>query len=251
MAAKAATPRPHRWMKQGELVPEEVRALAVQDRDRIPCSLDVHPGGMRRDDLALNELLSKADRFLIRGDLGPSQSPSTSPRPGEPGPSRASDVSRELPVTEPAPKGARRAEPVHASELVEVAPTVELALLEAGRAQRSDAPAEAALPPEAEKRLREVFELCDKNSDGHMNKRELILACRKDPSIAEFFKLSINIRQEDGTRDAMEALFQSIDENSDREVSWEELKAFYARKQAGVPATQGTGDGEQLSLRGG
>eukprot|EP00931_Biecheleriopsis_adriatica_P108781 TRINITY_DN8306_c0_g1_i7.p1 TRINITY_DN8306_c0_g1~~TRINITY_DN8306_c0_g1_i7.p1 ORF type:complete len:2146 (-),score=473.90 TRINITY_DN8306_c0_g1_i7:103-6483(-) len=76
-------------------------------------------------------------------------------------------------------------------------------------------------------RLREIFDSCDTQGNGMINKRELIKAVRRDPSTAEFFGLPHEIRQEDGSRDKMESLFQAIDNDQDREITWEEFLTFY------------------------
>jgi len=74
--------------------------------------------------------------------------------------------------------------------------------------------------------LRTIFDTCDTNGDGQVNKRELILACRAHKGIANFFKLPQQIRQEDGSRDIMERVFQSMDRDDNREVSWEEFLRY-------------------------
>jgi hypothetical protein len=92
------------------------------------------------------------------------------------------------------------------------------------------------LPPElptqdSAEYLLEIFNMCDKNNDGKINKRELIKVCRQDPKVAEFFVLSTHIRQEDGSRDSMEKLFQEIDSDGDRELSWEEFHDYYKSRK--------------------
>ncbi|OLP95822.1 hypothetical protein AK812_SmicGene22016 [Symbiodinium microadriaticum] len=62
-----------------------------------------------------------------------------------------------------------------------------------------------------------------------VNKRELVKGLRRDAKMAEFFGLPSEIRQEDGSRDQMEALFQAMDSDSDREITWEEFVAFQVR----------------------
>lgn len=84
------------------------------------------------------------------------------------------------------------------------------------------APSEASVT-----RLRQIFERVDTSKDGFINKRELIKICRNDASVAEFFGLSSQIRQEDGSRDSMEKVFQAIDTDSDRQLSWSEFRAFF------------------------
>ncbi|CAJ1377234.1 unnamed protein product [Effrenium voratum] len=77
-------------------------------------------------------------------------------------------------------------------------------------------------------KLRAVFDSCDVQRNGMVNKRELIKAIRRDAKMAEFFGLPMEIRQEDGSRDAMERLFQSMDSDADREITWEEFVSFHA-----------------------
>lgn len=81
-------------------------------------------------------------------------------------------------------------------------------------------------------RLKEVFEQCDKGKDGSINKRELIKACRGAADLAAFFELPEQIRQEDGSRDLLEELWQKLDGDGDRNVSWEELYALYEEHAA-------------------
>eukprot|EP00913_Durusdinium_trenchii_P019098 g17948.t1 len=50
--------------------------------------------------------------------------------------------------------------------------------------------------PEEEARLREIFDKCDTNGDGTLNKRELIKMCRASVDTATFFGLPANIRQD-------------------------------------------------------
>jgi len=94
-------------------------------------------------------------------------------------------------------------------------------------------PASSPTTPGAEKgldhkKLRAVFDSCDVQKNGMVNKRELIKAIRSDEKMADFFGLPKEIRQEDGSRDQMEALFQAMDSDSDREITWEEFLAFQA-----------------------
>eukprot|EP00928_Gymnodinium_smaydae_P097038 TRINITY_DN8698_c0_g1_i1.p1 TRINITY_DN8698_c0_g1~~TRINITY_DN8698_c0_g1_i1.p1 ORF type:complete len:1814 (-),score=508.32 TRINITY_DN8698_c0_g1_i1:55-5496(-) len=106
------------------------------------------------------------------------------------------------------------------------------------RAKAAEAPAEAeardmpVLPEKPKEKLLAIFNLCDANGDGRINKRELIKACRSDPAIAEFFGLPAQIRQEDGSRDLLEALFQIVDDSEDRVVSWEEFYRHFKHRVA-------------------
>jgi len=87
--------------------------------------------------------------------------------------------------------------------------------------------------PEASslEKLRGIFQKCDLDSNGRINKREFIKVIRNNQDVAHFFGLPMQIHQEDGSRDKMEKTFQQIDVNSDREITWEEFLAFYTKLQ--------------------
>jgi hypothetical protein len=63
----------------------------------------------------------------------------------------------------------------------------------------------------------------DRNLDGEVNKREMILALRKEPRLCEMLGLPSHIHQEDGSREAFELLFQGADHDDDRCLSWSEF----------------------------
>jgi len=79
--------------------------------------------------------------------------------------------------------------------------------------------------------LRAVFDSVDTQQNGMVNKRELIKAIRRDAKMAEFFGLPMEIRQEDGSRDEMEKLFQAMDSDADREITWDEFVNFHSSVQ--------------------
>jgi len=79
-------------------------------------------------------------------------------------------------------------------------------------------------------KLRDIFDRCDVNKDGLVNKRELIKTCRRDIEIAKFFDVPSDIRQEDGSRNKLEEVFQEIDRDADREIRWAELLAYYRHR---------------------
>lgn len=99
--------------------------------------------------------------------------------------------------------------------------------VEAWRGIDELAPIAAAPSEDAIVRLRQIFEQCDTSRDDSINKRELIKVCRSDSNIADFFGLPSNIRQEDGSREQMERLFQAVDTDSDRQLSWTEFRKFF------------------------
>merc|ERR1712003_580207 len=79
-------------------------------------------------------------------------------------------------------------------------------------------------------RLRDMFDKCDTNKDGRVNKRDLIKSFRQDDEIAkffqQFFQLPKKICQEGGSRDRFEEVFQKIAQDGDREIRWVELLAY-------------------------
>ena len=79
-----------------------------------------------------------------------------------------------------------------------------------------------------------LFRHIDKNRDGAVNIREIIIALRKDPELAVALGLPSGvIRQEDGSRDALEVLFQRLDVDNDRQLSESEfLQVFSAAAKA-------------------
>lgn len=93
-----------------------------------------------------------------------------------------------------------------------------------------------------EETLGKIFGLCDPHGIGTINKRSLIFTVRQNPEVAEFFGLPSIVRQEDGSRDRMERLFQSLDTNGDREITWMEFTRWYdhaRRVDAGVRRASG------------
>lgn len=75
-------------------------------------------------------------------------------------------------------------------------------------------------------RLREIFEACDINGDGHISRIELIRGLRRDPAIAACFGLPAVVRQEDGTREQFEKVFQQIDRDSKNKLSLADFLEF-------------------------
>ena len=75
--------------------------------------------------------------------------------------------------------------------------------------------------------LRRVFDGIDRNHDGSINKRELILTCRRSQAVREFLQLPQHIRQEDGTRDIFEELYQKMDKDGSKSVDRDEFVAFF------------------------
>ena len=76
--------------------------------------------------------------------------------------------------------------------------------------------------------LRSIFQRLDRNGDGDISIREFIIAIRKDKALASWLNLaSSSVKQEDGSRDTVERLFQNIDKDGDRSISWTEFLAHF------------------------
>mmetsp|Transcript_11788 Transcript_11788/g.14014 ORF Transcript_11788/g.14014 Transcript_11788/m.14014 type:complete len:615 (-) Transcript_11788:555-2399(-) len=73
------------------------------------------------------------------------------------------------------------------------------------------------------KKLKEVFAQVDRNGDGHISKHEIILALRKNKELGNLLGLPTTIRQEDGSRTAIEEFFQKYDTDKSKTLEWEEF----------------------------
>eukprot|EP00949_MAST-11_sp_MAST-11-sp1_P002386 g2386.t1 len=68
-----------------------------------------------------------------------------------------------------------------------------------------------------------LFHEIDKNADGILNVREVLLALRHNDQLASALHLPTHIRQEDGSREAFEKIFQSMDADGLRHVTLEQF----------------------------
>mmetsp|Transcript_1892 Transcript_1892/g.6918 ORF Transcript_1892/g.6918 Transcript_1892/m.6918 type:complete len:399 (-) Transcript_1892:1018-2214(-) len=72
-----------------------------------------------------------------------------------------------------------------------------------------------------------AFERIDKNGDGKLELREVVIACRKDPSIAALLGLSTQIRQEGSSRDALMEFFRLVDKDDSRSLDKDEFVNYF------------------------
>ena len=64
------------------------------------------------------------------------------------------------------------------------------------------------------------------------NVREMIIGLRKLPDLAALLCLPQRVSQEDGTRDALVAVFQGMDKNDDRDITWDEFLEWFLEMRA-------------------
>ena len=98
--------------------------------------------------------------------------------------------------------------------------------------------------PNKLQRWRELFELIDRNHDGHLSRFEFIKSINESPELAhelhELLELPEHIRQEDGTRDIFVRAFADMDEDNSGSI---ELAEFidYLEKLAEKAVNSATG----------
>ena len=89
---------------------------------------------------------------------------------------------------------------------------------------------------EEELDIAEAFAMVDANCDGVLSRAEVIRACRANERVRELLELPRVIRQEDGTRDAFEKVFQRLDQDDSKAISLDEFFATFCRHAgAAVP----------------
>ena len=78
----------------------------------------------------------------------------------------------------------------------------------------------------------DIFSKLDRHSTGKVSRRDFLLACRKDESVANYLGLPQKITQEGDSRDRLETVFQGI--GSSDTVTVEEFVAHYRRNSQHV-----------------
>ena len=83
-----------------------------------------------------------------------------------------------------------------------------------------------------------AFARIDRNGDGVLSRIEVIKACRDDESIRVLLGLPRVIRQEDGTRDAFERVFQHLDADSSKSISFDEFMRVFGGSEFPVASKE-------------
>ena len=96
------------------------------------------------------------------------------------------------------------------------------------------------------KKASAAFKKIDKNGDGRLSRAEVIQALRKDPEVRKLLGLEEfeTIRQEDGSRDAFEKVFQALDADSNKMIDEREFCRFFVR---GVAEYEAELSGKELA----
>ena len=81
------------------------------------------------------------------------------------------------------------------------------------------------------KKFQKIFQHTDKDSNGFVNVREMLLGLRTDPELAELLHLPSHIRQTNGTLETFERLFQTMDVDDNRKITYQEFENFLMEKK--------------------
>ena len=73
-----------------------------------------------------------------------------------------------------------------------------------------------------------AFKLIDKNGDGVLSRIEVVKALRDSAQVRKLLALPEKIRQEDGTRDLFERVYQSIDTDDSKSITLAEFEAYFS-----------------------
>jgi hypothetical protein len=99
-----------------------------------------------------------------------------------------------------------------------------------------------SLPAHICENAKAAFEKMDKNGDGMCSRIEVIQACKSDPSIRSLLGMPEKVRQEDGTRDAFEVIFQAMDVDGSKAIDEAEFVAYFGRAQKAAESGKTVGE---------
>ena len=165
-------------------------------------------------------------------------SPPSQPPPPQPVTSLPSAAAAPPPA--PPPKAPRP--PPSSSSALAVAPPLAAPAPPPQAAAPSQSPTTAA-----DAAILEAFHLIDKNGDGLLSRIEIIKACRADERIRSLLGLPKNIRQEDGTRDQFEQVFQRFDADDSKSISLSEFLAAFRQHEESHEQAQALGQPSSLA----
>ena len=73
-----------------------------------------------------------------------------------------------------------------------------------------------------------AFAKIDKNGNGELSRAEVIKACKADAELRAMLNLPQHIREGDGSREAFERIFQQMDADDDKVITFDEFHSFFA-----------------------
>ena len=79
-----------------------------------------------------------------------------------------------------------------------------------------------------ESKLRAIFDHVDKDKSGDINVREMVLGLRHDAKLRNILHLPAHIRENDGTQDAFERVFQEMDDDNNRRITFDQFRDHIA-----------------------
>ena len=81
--------------------------------------------------------------------------------------------------------------------------------------------------------LLDAFDAIDESGDGQLSRAEVVKAVRRDGELADLLGLPSHVRQEDGSRDEVERLFQAMDTDGNKLIDKDEFVTFFAQYRRG------------------
>ncbi len=131
----------------------------------------------------------------------------------------------------------------------ELVRTVETKLQPTTRPPRA-APCQSSAADDLEREaVRAAFRLIDANGDGTLSRIEVIKAVRSMPQVRSLLALPASIRQEDGTRDAFERVYQAIDADDSKSITCAEFETYFFPPAKVGAATARPADSGEVVMR--
>lgn len=161
---------------------------------------------------------------IVLALTSPTRSPPPPPTPLSPKPARSA------PPRPPSPSSSVGSTSTALRRRAPPPPPGPGAIVAASAAPAASKGAAPAQPSHEELHFTEIFGQLDRNSDGAVTPREIILALRKRPSLAAELHISAETH-EGASRDALMAYFHALDKNQDDEVSLQEFVDFHVRRR--------------------
>ena len=108
------------------------------------------------------------------------------------------------------------------------------------RSDKKAGSAPLATPGITLEQLKQVFDVMDSNGDGHVNRAEMVNALRKEDHhhVRSLLGLPPVFREGSSDDSAFESVFEQLDGDDSREISWPEFLAAFATQGGDDPAVK-------------